>query len=80
MGRLIDADAITGISTHQTNNFDYDKGYTDGAVRVLKAIEHAPTIDAIPVEWIKKYDDVFDNIMPISRMLIDWQLEGKNDD
>jgi len=78
--RLIDADSIPGISTHSTGNEDYDKGYSEGAVRVLKAIDNAPTIDAIPIEWLREFDLYYAGISggtPYMNELVKaWQRTG----
>lgn len=48
MSRYIDADAlVTDISFFDGENFHY--GYSQGT------IESAPTVDAVPVEWIENY-------------------------
>lgn len=74
--RLIDADGITGVSTHQTGNSDYDRGYAEGAVRVLRAIEHAPTMEAIPISWIKRVEAMgFDYMHCAGVILGMWKRE-----
>lgn len=47
--RLIDADAL--IRTHKSETSTIGKDWTVGDLAA--AIELAPTIDAIPVEWLK---------------------------
>ena len=55
---------------------------TDGTVKVYSGREinamlgDLPTIAAIPVEWLRKYDDAFDNVMPISSALRAWEEGG----
>lgn len=63
MVRTIDADAVYKIlesceikkATIGNPLTDWEYGYTCGIERAESEIECAPTIDAIPVEWIKKY-------------------------
>ena len=57
--RLIDADALKEeIEFHPTSvsvcmTAEQARGETNFKLRCLKDINAAPTIDAIPVEWIK---------------------------
>ena len=44
--RLIDADAL-----------DYELGASDEDIYFHHMLEDAPTIDAIPVEWLEEHDD-----------------------
>ena len=85
-GRLIEADAVYKIlesceirkATIGNPLTDWEYGYTCGIERAESEIECAPTIDAIPVEWIRKYteenrlyqSDDFD--LYISDMIADW--------
>lgn len=55
--RLIDAETCEVVSWYATGNKDYDAGFDDGAVFVIEKIDNAPTIDAIPVEWLKAHAD-----------------------
>ena len=48
--RLIDADALKEI---YTCNFDYENCIYDGAT-VVGNVDEAPTVDAVPVEWIEE--------------------------
>lgn len=47
--RLIDADKVVRYTCTIDRDHDYD----------VYDIEHAPTVDAIPVEWIEKWLDEF---------------------
>ena len=47
--RLIDADKLVSHSYTIDRDHDYE----------THDIEHAPTVDAIPVEWIEKWLDEF---------------------
>ena len=85
--RLVDADALC---TYIENEFDgvcvYDVSGNEAAREFCDMVDIAPTIDAIPVEWIRKYTAV--GIAPngrrltegkerivINRMLNEWQKE-----
>ena len=86
MSRLIEADAVYKIlesceirkATIGNPLTDWEYGYTCGIERAESEIECAPTIDAIPVEWIRKYteenrlyqSDDFD--IYINDMIADW--------
>ena len=52
--RLIDADKL--VSHTYTIDRDHDYETYD--------IEHAPTVDAIPIEWIEKWLDEFHGVKP----------------
>ena len=62
-GRLIEADAVYKIlesceikkDTYGSLLNDWDHGYNCGIERAESEIECAPTVEAIPVEWINKY-------------------------
>ena len=62
-GRLIDADAVYKIlksceikkATIGNPLTDWEYGYNCGIERAESEIECAPTVEAIPVEWINKY-------------------------
>lgn len=46
----------------------------------ISAIKEVPAVDAIPVEWLRKYDDAFDNVLPISSALRAWEEGRLNND
>lgn len=62
MTRLINADAVYKIlesceirkATIGNPLSDWEYGYTCGIERAESEIECAPTIDAIPIDWLKK--------------------------
>lgn len=64
-GRLIEADAVYKIlesceirkATIGNPLTDWEYGYTCGIERAESEIECAPTVDAVPVEWIERYDE-----------------------
>ena len=90
-GRLIDADKLKNIVEVSARFSDFigrqlndDKTAeifrtaTDG---FIKQIDAEPTIDAIPVEWIKKW--IFEHpyfCVTGSTLLGDWQKEQRKDD
>lgn len=86
MTRLIDADALKEeIEFHPTSvsvcmTAAEAKGQTYFKNRCLEDIDNAPTIDAIPVEWLdEKFMDIENKDMALSRaawlVLHAWQKE-----
>lgn len=86
--RLIDADALKEeIEFHPTSvsvcmTVAEAKGQTYFKNRCLEDIDNAPTIDAIPVEWIEtllrewlKGSASFEVCCAISAMLYKWKIE-----
>lgn len=89
--RLIDADAVYKIlesceirKATIGNHWEY--GYTCGIERAESEIECAPTVDAIPIEWIKKYSQkIYDDdggrysskASGIYRMIYDWEKKNE---
>jgi hypothetical protein len=81
MTRLIDADALKSALAHAAK--DYCK--RNGPMRTIyfeSLIDKAPTIDAIPVEWIEnvlkellKSSASFETCGAISAILVWWQEE-----
>ena len=83
-GRLIDADAVYKIlesceikkATIGNPLTDWEYGYNCGIERAESEIECAPTIDAIPVEWINKYTNEHRTYMhAFSEMVACWYDE-----
>ena len=70
--RLIDADALYTLFVKMKSFGELT------AKKAIRCVEEAPTIDAIPVEWIRKYteenrlyqSDDFD--LYINDMIADW--------
>lgn len=56
MARLIDADALP-----KAMEYDYEKGEMKILYYDAWVIAHAPTVDAIPIEWIEEYIDHLTN-------------------
>lgn len=71
MARLIDANNV--ISVCEILSEKGDNPHYWG--QLISIIEDMPTIDAIPVEWLREYDDAFDNVLPISSALRAWKEE-----
>ena len=79
MGRLIDADALIVKQASIAKTFARSDAQKSLMGRVMYNTEHAPTIDAIPVEWLRRWRDVTD--IPLLAMNIDSILkvwEGSN--
>lgn len=79
--RLIDAEGVYKIlesceirkATIGNPLTDWEYGYTCGIERAESEIECAPTVDAIPVEWIKKYaEEHRAYIHEFRNMLVEW--------
>ena len=82
--KLIDADAIYKIlesceirkATIGNPLTDWEYGYTCGIERAESEIECAPTVEAIPIEWMlnewdsKELEDVGYQVM--RRIIADW--------
>ena len=84
MGRLIDADALTDYVTKvyeydlcHTDADDYTEGRASAEHYVLEKIRELPTIDAIPVEWMKRIQDkcVADVIQVPMYVAIGWLID-----
>ena len=83
--RLIDADKFEVISWRAQGGREYANGFDDGVDYVVKKIDDAPTINAIPVEWLEAqifpYSDILKNKAKgvfnatIREMIYRWQKE-----
>lgn len=62
--RLIDADALPFMSE---NKYERKKIPIN---RIRKWIENAPTVDAIPIEWMEKYADLNRFTTPDGQVII----------
>jgi hypothetical protein len=51
--RVIDADKLAMISHGDTEDAAYDEGYCSAINWFKEIIDEAPTVEAIPVEWIR---------------------------
>ena len=53
--RMIDADAFEVISwSAKGQTAEYERGHDDGISFMIAKIDKQPTIDAIPVEWLRE--------------------------
>lgn len=69
-GRLIDVEVLL-------EELEWLKEYDSQVFHDVKlSIDEVPTVNAIPVRWIKKYENYDDLAASIYRMLEAW--EGKN--
>ena len=73
--RLIDADALKA-RIEQEEDREYDAtGYLLHMTDSLPVIDNAPTIDAIPVEWLKtQIDEALDDNETELASDIDWLI------
>ena len=83
MTRLIDADALKAQLQREIDiYFDEDGGGIHTAMEARDEIDYAPTVDAIPVEWIKNFigraNDT--DAYAVARMLSDWEAEHDKTD
>lgn len=69
--RLIDADAL--IHTHESEVAIIGKDWTVGDLAA--AIETAPTIDAIPVEWLKAQNNSTEYYKTVQGQAVELVLE-----
>ena len=88
-GRSIDADVVyktiesCEIKKATIGNplTDWEYGYNCGLERAESEIECAPTVEAIPVEWINKYTNEHRTYMhAFSEMVACWYDEKENRD
>ena len=73
--RLIDADALPNelFKKHVHDEEELEPMlYFEDAVKV---VENAPTIDAIPVEWLRKWPKSLREGAYVRDILTDWQKE-----
>lgn len=81
--RLIDADALTGYVTElyeydlcHADEDDYSEGRASAEHGILEKIRELPTVDAIPVEWLRKQGQHGSIIQLSATILIEkWQKE-----
>lgn len=79
--RLIDADALLVKQTNIAKTFARSDAQKSLMGRVMYNTEHAPTVDAIPVEWLEKQADYarsewdYDTCEGIRIVLKAWQKE-----
>ena len=70
-GRLIEADALYTLFVKMKSFGELT------AKKAIRCVEEAPTVDAIPVEWIKNYIDRTNDTAgyAVAEMLSDWEVE-----
>lgn len=85
--RQIDADALKDIMLRRYDLFSGctnppDKARRDEVMQVIADINSAPTVDAIPVEWIREKRDALKVMKPgsmseklLTKLLMVWHLE-----
>lgn len=85
MSRMIDADALFAVVKGHHDLYKgainpADKARRNECLQMMCDITDAPTIDAIPVEWLRRWRDVTD--IPLLAMNIDsilkvWEESNK---
>lgn len=80
MARLIDADKLLAYAKSKVNPSSFDSASI--YCRLVNYVDRQPTVDAIPVEWIKKWEvwgrDNHERgryLGAVSAMLRDWDNE-----
>ena len=79
--RLIDADAVYKIlesceikkATIGNPLTDWEYGYTCGIERAESEIECAPTVEAIPIEWLHDYFSKRGKDLEYQMMIKEWE-------
>lgn len=80
--RLVDVEPLDFISFQATGDTAYDQGFEDGARFVAEKLDASPTVDAIPVEWLRSQlknnpndiESAYDDIC-INELIDRWQKE-----
>lgn len=80
MARLINADALNAVIVHRHDFFRGctaapEKARRDELLQVMCDINEQPTIDAIPVEWLRKWPKDLREGAYVRDILRDWQKE-----
>lgn len=85
--RLIDANQFEVISYRAQGDREYVNGFDDGVDYVVSKIDKAETVDAIPIEWLKKkleqkkqqqYGQL--GVASILKVLMYWEKEHEMED
>ena len=92
MGRLIDADALKETMRFHVTTMSVcsttieARAKTDMKTQCISDVESAPTVDAIPVEWIEnKREEWRENGAPrqvlgaVKALLVQWQKEQEGE-
>ena len=74
-GRLISADALYALFVKMKSFGELT------AKKAIRCVEEAPTVEAIPIEWIKKWMDRKDswNREGVITLIRDWNEGKKNE-
>lgn len=72
--RLIDANALSKAFSFATLDC-LGMEPSVNVYEIQEMIKQQPTVKAIPVEWLKEFDDTFDNVLPIGCALRSWEEE-----
>jgi len=84
MSRLVDADALFAVvrghhDLYKGATNPTDKARRDECLQMMCDINDAPTIDAIPVEWLRNVEVVaemaIDDRMFVEWLITEWQKE-----
>lgn len=87
--RLIDADQLKVVSWRaQGGRGVYESGFDDGVDYVVRKIDKAETVEAIPVEWLWQMQDkmlslpqfLFEECATVGKIIIAWQKEQEAQD
>ena len=74
MSRLIDGDALKSALAHAAKDYCNRNGPMR-AIDFESLIDKAPTVDAIPVEWLRKWPKDLREGAYVRDILRDWQKE-----
>lgn len=85
MTRLIDADELNRVN--EESIAEYSEYYTGDMIHGMRivcqyAVENAPTVEAIPIEWIEqKMKELDTDIYEYEWLIAEWRIEnyGKTD-
>ena len=86
--RLADIDKFIKDFPIRLNHYDKENGsenFVLGIEAVLDSLDNAPTVKAIPIEWLKLKIDTVLNIYPngndetevLCKLLYDWEKENE---
>ena len=75
MARLIDADVLIAKQASIAKTFARSDAQKSLMGRVMYNTENAPTIDAVPVEWLRKWPKSLRDGAYVRDILRDWQKE-----
>lgn len=79
--RLIDADNLKKVLGFFVYKLDQDTDIVTCEMYPVSEIENAPTVEAIPVEWVKKWIPKNEEryalgVNPVRDLLKDWEKEN----